>query len=326
MSKFSNREEYEKWKKEKLKSNLDKIGGLPEDQEIPEVEQEEKSDAGPSRIQPVAQTGELKSISDLFSNSWELFKRRFWTLNCLYLLSAFFLIIFIGVFLGISLLLSMFFPEHKNVLIAAGVLVGIIPGFIAMFWGFSAFILAVTNEELGIGDSLRQGWQRVFSFLWIYNLVGFIITGGFLLLIIPGVISMVWFAFAQFILASEDERGMKALLKSKEYVRGKWFDVFLRLFVIWIMSACVGMVPVMGPIVSLLFFPFVMIFIYLVYLDLKEIKGDGMAYPQSAGEKAKWLGAGALGYVLLPLLLLGILGATLITIPLLMLKGLLTSH
>jgi hypothetical protein len=59
---------------------------------------------------------------------------------------------------------------------------------------------------------------------------------------------------------------------------------------------------------------------------LKKIKGDGMEYPQSAVEKAKWLGAGALGYVLLPLLLLGILGTTLITMCLLLLKGLLTSN
>lgn len=326
MPKFSDREEYERWKKEKLKSNLDKIGGIPEDRQIPGSEQEEKSDPGPSIIRPLIETGELKSISDLFGNSWELFKKRFWTLNCLYLLSFFFLIVFIGVFLGISFMLSMFFPEHKNVLIAAGVLVGMIPGFTGMFWGFSAFIFAVTNEELGIRDSLKQGRHRVLSFMWIYNLTGFIITGGFLLLIVPGVIFLVWFAFAQFILVSEDERGMNALLKSREYVREKWFDVFLRLFVIWIMSGCVGMVPVIGPIVSLLFFPFVMIFIYLLYRDLKEIKGDGMEFRQSPGEKAKWLGAGALGYVLLPLLLLGILGATLFTIPLLVLKGLLTSH
>jgi len=64
MPKFSDREEYERWKKEKLKSNLDKIGGRPADQEIPEAEQEKKSDAGPSSIQPVAETGEMKSISD----------------------------------------------------------------------------------------------------------------------------------------------------------------------------------------------------------------------------------------------------------------------
>lgn len=273
-----------------------------------------------------SKTDELTSISDLLGNSWELFKNRFWTLNSLYLLSVFFLLFFIGVFLGIGFLLAMLFPENKHALIAGSVVVGMIPGFIGMFWGFSAFIFAVTDGTLGIRDSLKKGWHRVLSFLWLYNLAGFIITGGFLLLVVPGVIFLIWFAFAQFILASEDERGMKALLKSKEYVRGKWFDVFLRLFVIWIMSACVGMVPVIGPIVSLLFFPFVMIFIYLVYRDLKEIKGDGMAYPQSAGEKAKWLGAGALGYVLLPLLVLGILGATLITVPLLMLKGLLTSH
>jgi hypothetical protein len=319
MPKFNNREEYEKWKQEKLESNLER-------NQVASGEHEKKEPrfegAAPGR--PWAGTEELRSVSDLFSESWEAFKKRFRTLASLYLLSLFFLLGFVGIFAGAGFLFSLLIHELRIALVSVGAVLGLLPGFAAMFWALTAFAYAVTDETLGIGDALKKGWHRAGAFFWLASLAGYIITGGFLLLIVPGIIFMVWFSFAQFVLVTEDERGMAALLKSKEYVKDRWFDVFLRLVVIWIVSGCVGMVPLIGPIVSLVFFPFVMIFIYLIYRDLKEIKGTGMDYPHSAGEKAKWLGAGSLGYVMIPLLLLGILGTTL-TIPLIMmLKSMLT--
>jgi hypothetical protein len=63
-----------------------------------------------------------------------------------------------------------------------------------------------------------------------------------------------------------------------------------------------------------------MIFSVLVYEDLRALKGEQLLYAHSSGEKFKWIGIGALGYIFLPLLLIGILGTTL-TIPFFMLKG-----
>jgi hypothetical protein len=64
----------------------------------------------------------------------------------------------------------------------------------------------------------------------------------------------------------------------------------------------------------------VIIFIKLVYEDLKDSKGKAVLHPYSIGTRFKWIGAGALGYVVLPLVLFVTMGATL-TVPLLMLKG-----
>jgi hypothetical protein len=55
-----------------------------------------------------------------------------------------------------------------------------------------------------------------------------------------------------------------------------------------------------------------MIFIYLIYEDLRSIKGD-VAYSSSAGEKFKWIGVGTLGYVVVPLIVIAIMGASLVT-------------
>jgi hypothetical protein len=142
-----------------------------------------------------------------------------------------------------------------------------------------------------------------------------------LLFLIPGVIFMVWFAFAQFILPNEGVKGMNALLKSKEYVKGYWVDVFGRLFIVWLISGAIGMVPIIGPILSILFMPFMMIFIYLIYEDLRSIKGD-VAYSSSTGEKFKWIGISTLGYVIVPLIIIALMGASLMT-SLFLLKGML---
>ncbi len=176
----------------------------------------------------------------------------------------------------------------------SGGIVGMVAGMIAASWGYAAFIFAVADEVLGIGDSLEKGGQKIGAFIWLLSIIGYIVMGGFLLFLIPGVMFAVWFTFAQFILAGEDEKGMNALLKSKEYVRGYFWDILLRLFIIWLVSGVIGIVPIIGPILSILFMPFMMIFIYLIYEDLRSIKGD-VAYSSSTGEKFKWIGIGTLG-------------------------------
>jgi hypothetical protein len=250
---------------------------------------------------------DLLRIEELLNRSWEIFKDRVGTLILLCLLSIAFMIVPFGIFFGTGYLFSIAFPYSKTALIASGGLVGVIAGLIGAFWGFTAFIFAVVDKRLGIKDALEKGWQRFGAFIWLFSLLGYIVTGGFLLFIIPGVIFSVWFIFAQFILASEDEKGMDALLKSKEYVKGYGFDVFLRLFVIWLISAVIGMIPFIGSILSILFMPFMMIFTYLIYEDLRSVKGD-VFYSSSGGEKFKWIVAGTIGYVIVPIIIITLMG------------------
>ncbi len=283
-------------------------GQLPKE----EVVTPEPLDISPHKVEGFQAERELPGIGELFERSWRIFKSRIGTLIALYLLSAVFFIIPVGIFIGIGYLFSMFLSGSKTALMMSGGFVGMIAGIIAASWGYAAFIFAVADKSLGIKDSLDKGWQRVGAFIWLLSILGFIIMGGFLLFLIPGVMFAVWFTFSQFILAREDERGMNALLKSKEYVRGYFWDILLRLFIIWVVSGVIGIVPIIGPILSILFMPFMMIFIYLIYEDLRSIKGD-VAYSSSTGEKFKWIGVGILGYVVVPLIVIAIMGASLVT-------------
>jgi hypothetical protein len=191
-----------------------------------------------------------------------------------------------------------------------GGVIGATAGLIAGCWGFGSFFCAVADENLSIKDALEKGGQNIWAFIWLISLLGYIIPGGFLLFFIPGVLFMVWFAFAVFILPNEGEKGMDAVLKSKEYVQGHWVDVFVRLFLIWLASLGVGMIPVIGSILSIIFYPFVMIFVYLIYEDLRHVKGD-VSRPFSVGEKLGWIGIASLGYFVIIVFTIAVMGAAL---------------
>jgi hypothetical protein len=269
-------------------------------------------------------------IGVLFERSWDIFKERFGTLIALYLIIPVFILVPTGIFIGISYLFSFISPDNRIVFIIAGSIVGAIAGIIAGCWGLGAFLFAVVDETLKIKDALEKGLQKLGAFFWLFSIIGYLIPGGFLLFIIPGVIFMVWFTFAQFILPNEDEKGMNAVLKSKEYVKGYWFDIFLRLFIIWLVSTGISTIPNLigsflsllsnnlglifkgiGFIFSILFFPFEMIFICLIYKDLKSVKGD-VSYKSSSGEKFKWIAIATLGYIVLPVVIIAILWASIV--------------
>lgn len=263
---------------------------------------------------PAAEPGQLRGIGALFRDTWEIYLRRVGVLMGLYLLTLLLLILPIGLLALFGAAIAVLLPDLGGPLIAAGVLIGVVLGSMALFWGLAALVFAVADESLGIRAALEKGWSRIWAFAWVFSLSAFIVTGGFLLLVIPGILFSVWFCLSQFVLVDEDERGMRALLKSKAYVRGKFFDVFLRLLAVWVVSALLGMVPALGPLLSILFVPFMMIFSWLIYDDLRPKSGK-IPFVCTTGEKAAWIGIGALGFLIVPfsllVLALGFLGQTL---------------
>lgn len=247
----------------------------------------------------------LTDIGDLFRQSWELYQKRFAPLALLYLLTilAFVIPTLVAVGLGFfSTLLAggiAFF-----ITVSLGVLVGIV----GSLWCYGGLLSAVLDDTLRLEDALRRGKELILPLAWILLLSGFLVTGGYLLLIIPGVIFTVWFSLAQFIMPGENVRGLAALFKSRDYVRGHWLEVALRLFLVWIVSGLVGAIPLFGPILALLFFPYLMIFHCLIYRDLRALKGD---LPDTRGTKSKllWPGVALIGWILVPALLILLFGS-----------------
>ncbi len=257
----------------------------------------------------------LVGIGELFSRAWAIFRQRWLTLLGIVLLGVVFMALSIGLPSAAGFMLNM--P-------AIGAFVSLILGFIATFSYTAAFMLAITDEELGILAAYRESFGRILSFAWLSSVLGFVLIGGFMLFIIPGIIFSVWFCLSVFILLVEDERGMNAMLKSKAYVKGHGWALFLRLFLLFFLiplilnlavsfmggfigeligsSLITAVVTVILAIPSLLFPVFAMIALYLVYDDLRAI-GKDIVFEHTVGQKVRWLTTAMVG-VLMPFALL----------------------
>jgi hypothetical protein len=201
-------------------------------------------------------------------------------------------------------------PSAKGALVALSSVIGLAAGVLGFSWGWGACVAASLDETLDTRAAFAVAREKLIPFALVSFLVGFIITGGDLLFFIPGIIFSVWFFFANFIIFDDDTRGMSALLKSRAYTAGRWFDVFLRLVVIWACLAVVGAIPVVGFLITLVAIPYTMVYQALLFKDLKEAAGE-VIYPCGFGDSARWVGLAVLGYVAIPALLLATFGAAL---------------
>ena len=89
----------------------------------------------------------------------------------------------------------------------------------------------VTHQERNplFAEGFAWAKKHFLSVLWMSVLTGFVVWGGFVLLLVPGIIVATYVALSQIVLAAEGSRGMSALLRSRELVYGNWLAVFRRL-------------------------------------------------------------------------------------------------
>src|SRR3989338_2774959 len=179
----------------------------------------------------------LPGAPAIFSQTWSLYKQRLVTFLGIMIIPTLVLLAFIGLlalsagggFLGFDLLS----PELAAGGIGLFILLAIVfflAVFISQAWGQTALLYAIKDSQEGIGviESYRRGWHKILSYYWVFLLFGFITIGGFFLLVVPGIIFAIWFSLAISILIDEDVKGMNALLKSREYVKGRWGSILWR--------------------------------------------------------------------------------------------------
>lgn len=235
---------------------------------------------------PPSSPSGLPSIGSLFKRSWALFQKRVIILLALYIISLLMMVIPAAVIIGGGYLASTFIPVPQPISLLIFGLIGVSVGMWTMSWGMAALLLATSDETLGIGGALSQGRSKAWGFLWVYFLMTLVMYGAFILFFIPGIIVSIWLIPTIFVFLNEDARGMEAILKAREYVRGRWGGVFVRLLLFFIMYMVLGMIPLIGPILSLILMPFYLLYLYTLYADLKETKGDFDFQPSRKGKLA----------------------------------------
>jgi hypothetical protein len=120
----------------------------------------------------------------------------------------------------------------------------------------SALRIAVTDDGSRV-VSLQEAWSwvkgNVFGLLWVSILGGLVVGGGFMLFLVPGIIVSIYIYFSQYVYALEGMRGMNALLRSRELVRGYWVALAGRLILVGFvfMAILIAFGAVLGTIVAI---------------------------------------------------------------------------
>jgi hypothetical protein len=182
-----------------------------------------------SRDRAAREGRRLSAPGVIFKRTFGTFFGRFWTLSPLmYLSFSFFMLI--GVFLSI-IGVHTYFPEvyPADPSMMPAFVVGIAACLFVFLYAQAAFIFALSNTELSLGDALTKAWQRFGSYLVLVVLIVASVGLGASMLIFPGVIAAILFSFAPFVLARENVGPIAALTKSARYVAGSWLQVLLRL-------------------------------------------------------------------------------------------------
>lgn len=229
----------------------------------------------------------------LLKQSWEIYRKRFWVFLCImtfpFLVPSLVVSIFASSIFGFRTesLASLSFVA----LLVVAVLVAV--SLFVHLWSWVALLFAIKDREenIGVKESYRRGWNKIIPYLWVSILSGFIVMTGFILLFIPGLIFLIWFSLASYVLVCENKRGWTALMASREYIRGNWRSVFWRfVFVAFALCSVFYLLDIISNLIGVSknnsFFscinyafltPMITIYWFLIYEKLKIVKKDTLS-------------------------------------------------
>jgi len=245
---------------------------------------------------------EIATFGTLFNIAWDQFKQRALPLLAVMLISAVVvgglaMVLVLCITLGGAMLTHFTDERTAALLVIILVCVLLLAVIVLGFWAQTAILALVVREDLGIIEAFQTGWEYLWPMGWVLTLASGIVLTGFALGILPGVLFAIWFTFCMYVLLEEDRRGMDALLASREYVRGHWWNTFGKLLLLWLISAAVSLIPLIGQVFSLLFAPFFMLFLLAMYRDLKTVRGVAEV-DAGTGARIFWWTLAIIGLVL----------------------------
>ena len=152
------------------------------------------------------------------------------------------------------------------------------------------FLLVKKNYQGEAAETYEETKKLFWPYIGLSLLTGLLILLWSLLLIIPGIIFSFIYSFAIYAFFFEDKRGMSAISRSKEIIKGYFWPVVGRFLflclLVWLLMLIFA-VPMetlpensvaaqawnfVAQIVSLLISPIVLIYVYNIYTDLVKVK------------------------------------------------------
>ena len=104
---------------------------------------------------------------------------------------------------------------------------------------FKAISGAYLDEEAGWQDSLRFARSKLGSLVWLSFLTAVCVIPGLVLCVIPGIYLWIAWTVAAPVLLLEDVRGWKAMKRSRELVKGRFWSTFAVVLLVAILTGIV---------------------------------------------------------------------------------------
>ncbi|OGL66433.1 hypothetical protein A2856_01940 [Candidatus Uhrbacteria bacterium RIFCSPHIGHO2_01_FULL_63_20] len=241
----------------------------------------------------------LKPIGELLRASWALFSERFISLAALSFIGAVAGMLAAGAVLfavGGSALLDQLTALQGNVgeidlaspAIVVGVILSLLVGLLVSGWQYAAVgRAALATHPASFMDTGRAALKDALPMFVVLLLTFFAIMLGFAVFFFPGVYVLIAVAFVVQVALAEGKRGLSALRRSRDLVRGYWWAIFGRYL------AIVALIVIARSILStafgaagqdasdwfeslfdiLVFFPFWICLDTVLYRELVAIKG-----------------------------------------------------
>ena len=224
----------------------------------------------------------MKNFADLIKESFEIYRQKIASILIL-------MLIFSGLIMIFGILVSFVAPGdiienggYLGVLLILGIYLFMI--FLSTFIGFSLMLLVIKPVGIKLKEIFQEVWKKLWQYLLIAILVGFFVMITSFLLIIPGIIVGVYLAFSSFVFIIEEEKGINALKRSWNLVKGNWWKVFGRIILLNIIIGAIYTILIsindlLGGVFQCFSMPFGIIFMYLIYLELKKSKEIQVSTP-----------------------------------------------
>lgn len=245
--------------------------------------------------EPIQKAVEFPSFKILLMQAWEIYKKHTWKFVGMYLLLVVPAVVgglLIAGVIGVASLAGNASLVTLAPLLFIPFLFAIIVGAYSMI-----FLIKGLDQNISIWQAYMQAWKYFWRYVLIFLMVFILVGLGFIALVIPGLVLLVWFSQVFFIAAFEDLGGKKALVRSKKLVQGYWWTILER-FLFWLIAILVfnlllvlpliilslaglpdvilGIVQVLVSIIGLaanfVIIPVGTIYTYLMYKNIRTIK------------------------------------------------------
>ena len=166
-----------------------------------------------------------------------------------------------------------------NPLIISLVFIWSIAAFLIGIWaqvsGYEAIRRVVKGGALEFKDTFRGSWKYLGSFFLVNFLVGLIVVLGLVLLVVPGIIFSVWYAFSVWMVVDKNYGVKEALRQSKSLAKDRFWKILGR-FLVFILFGILGQIVFSlmpqgyGTVVASLFGALFIIPNFLLYQELSK--------------------------------------------------------